>query len=491
MSASLMQQLQNLLPEGFIAVAAMLLLMAGVYGGKRVTQLINLATLIVMIVAAQLVVMTAGILHNSPTSAPFIHDTFSLYGKGFVILGSVFTLIMSAGWLSEPENDRFEFPILILFCLLGMMLMLSANDMLMVYLGLELASLSQYVLAAFQRDRTRSTESGLKYFVLGSLASGMLLFGISLVYGYTGTIEFPGIANVIAGYQAQTVATSVAFPYGLLLGMVLVLVGFCFKVSAAPFHMWTPDVYEGAPTPVTAFFSAAPKIAGMLLLMRLLAVPFSGLVEQWQQIIMAVSALSMIVGAFGALRQQNIKRLLAYSSIGHVGYALMAVVTANGNGYAAVLIYLGLYLFMSLGAFGLVLMMQRKGEYVESISDLAGISRIHPWFAFAMAVFMFSMAGIPPLAGFFAKLYVFLEAVRGGYIWLAVLGVLSSVVGAYYYIRLIKIMYFDEGGVGFDLPASISLRLVVSLCTLVMLLFILYPSALVAPATAAAQALLP
>jgi NADH-quinone oxidoreductase subunit N len=331
----------------------------------------------------------------------------------------------------------------------------------------------------------------LKYFVLGSLASGMLLFGISLVYGYTGTIEFNGISSVIAGYQGQMAALATPFPYGLTLGMVLLLVGFCFKISAAPFHMWSPDVYEGAPTPVTAFFSVAPKIAAMLLLMRLLATPFAGLQEQWQQIIFAVSALSMLVGAFGALRQQNIKRLLAYSSIGHVGYVLMAVLVAKQAGYAAVLIYLGLYLFMSLGTFALLLMMRRNGDYVEAITDLAGISRVHPWFAFCMAMFMFSMAGIPPLAGFFAKLWVFTEAVRGGYVWLAVLGVLSSVVAAYYYLRLVKVMYFDEGGDAYELPSSLSLGMVVGLCAVVTLLFILSPMSLVAPATTAAQALLP
>jgi NADH-quinone oxidoreductase subunit N len=489
MSAEFLQQLHGLLPEGFLAVGAMLLLMAGVYGGKGVTHIVNYAAILVLVVALQLVLMTTGL--PTPADSPFVHDNFALYGKLFVLLGSVITLIISSTWLAHAENDRFEYPILILFCTLGMFLMLSANDMLSVYLGLELASLSQYVLASFQRDRTRSTESGLKYFVLGSLASGMLLFGISLVYGFTGTIEFPGIQQVTAGYTAYSQAAGTPFPYGLVLGMVLVLVGFCFKISAAPFHMWTPDVYEGAPTPVTAFFSVAPKIAAVMLLMRLLGVPFAGMAAQWQQIIVAVSALSMLVGALGALRQTNLKRLLAYSSIGHVGFALMALATFNANGFAAVLVYLALYLFMSLGAFALLLLMRREGEYVESIEDLKGISRIHPWFAFALAVFMFSMAGIPPLAGFFAKLYVFLEAVRGGYLWLAVFGVLASVVSAYYYIRLIKFMYFDEGGTAFEMPRSPSLDAVIGLCVAVMLFYILSPMLLDGPAKAAAQALLP
>lgn len=489
MSPEFLQQLRGLLPEGFLALSTMLLLMAGVYGGKRVTAIINISAVLVLVVTLHLVLITSGL--PAPFDSAFVHDDFALYGKLFVTLASVSTLIISSTWLSHPENDRFEYPILLLFCTLGMFLMLSANDMLSVYLGLELASLSQYVLASFQRDRVRSTESGLKYFVLGSLASGMLLFGISLVYGFTGTIEFPGIQQVTAGYTLYSQSAGTPFPYGLVLGMVLVLVGFCFKISAAPFHMWTPDVYEGAPTPVTAFFSVAPKIAAVMLLMRILAVPFAGMADQWQQIIVAVSALSMLVGAFGALRQTNLKRLLAYSSIGHVGFALMALATFNVNGFAAVLVYFALYLFMSLGAFALLLLMRREGEYVESIEDLKGLSRIHPWFAFSMAVFMFSMAGIPPLAGFFAKLYVFTEAVRGGYLWLAVFGVLASVISAYYYIRLIKFMYFDEGGVALEMPRSPSLDAVIALCVAVTLFYVLSPMLLDGPAKAAAQALLP
>lgn len=488
MSAALFIQMQGLLPEIFLAAAGLLMLMAGVYGGKSATPIVNLACIVILLVTAHLI-LTIGVWPMPPESS-FILDDFALYGQYFVLLSSLITLVISSGWLMEEENARFEYSVLVLFCSLGMLVMLSANSMLMLYLGLELASLSQYVLAAFQRDRTRSTEAGLKYFVLGSLASGMLLFGISLVYGYTGSIEFAGIAQVIGGYS-ENVSHGQVFPYGLTLGMVLILVGFCFKISAAPFHMWTPDVYEGAPTTVTAFFSAAPKIAGVMLLMRLLGSPFQGLSTQWEQIILAVSALSMLVGAFGALKQQNIKRLLAYSSIGHVGYALMAVAVGNQAGYSAVLIYLTLYLFMSLGSFALVLMMRREGTYVESLGDLTGISRHHPWFAFAMAVFMFSMAGIPPLAGFFAKLYVFMEAVRAGYLWLAILGVLASVVAAYYYIRIIKLMYFDEGGRAFELPESPSLRLVAAISTLVMLLFILSPETLVAPSRAAAQAIFP
>ncbi|MBY0354814.1 MAG: NADH-quinone oxidoreductase subunit NuoN [Rickettsiales bacterium] len=488
MSADFILQVQGLLPEIFLAISTLILLMAGVYGGNTVSYIIHFFAALVLLVTLHLSTLITG--WGIP-SLTFIHDAFALYGKIFVLFGATATLLISSFWLSRAENNRFEFPILILFCTLGMMLMLSAGDMLIVYLGLELAALSQYVLAAFQRDRARSTEAGLKYFVLGSLASGMLLFGISLIYGYTGSIEFAGISSVIAGYQEQTQHTSQPMPYGLVLGMVMVLVGFCFKISAAPFHMWSPDVYEGSPTPVTAFFSIAPKVASVMLLMRLLAVPFGGLAEQWQQIILAISALSMIVGALGALKQTNIKRLLAYSSIGHVGYALMALATNTKAGFGAVLVYLGLYVFMSLGAFALVMLMRRKGEYVESLSDLTGISRFHPWFAFAMAVFMFSMAGIPPLAGFFAKLYVFLEAVRAGYLWLAILGVLSSVVAAYYYIRLIKLMYFDEGGEAFEFPVSPALRLVSGMSALVMLLFILAPATLVKPALIAASALIP
>jgi NADH-quinone oxidoreductase subunit N len=359
-----------------------------------------------------------------------------------------------------------------------MLMLISAADLIALYLGLELMSLSLYVVAAYERENARSTEAGLKYFVLGALSSGMLLYGASLIYGFTGTVSFAGIAK----------ATGHGAGIGLIFGLVFLFVGFCFKISAVPFHMWTPDVYEGAPTPVTAFFAAAPKVAAIAIFMRATVVAFPGITHEWQQIVVFVSIASMALGSFAAIGQRNIKRLLAYSSIGHMGFALVGIAAGTQEGIQGVLIYMAIYVAMTLGTFAVILSMRRGGVLVEQIGDLAGLSRTHPTMAFVLAMLLFSLAGIPPLAGFFAKFYVFLAAINAGLYGLAVVGVLTSVVGAYYYLTIVKIMYFDEPVAGFE-RMPVLLRFVLGVAGLINIFFFAYPAPLLGAATAAAKSL--
>jgi NADH-quinone oxidoreductase subunit N len=387
----------------------------------------------------------------------------------------------------ERENmSRFEFPVLMLFATVGMLMMVSANDLISLYIGLELQSLSLYVIAAFRRDTLRSTEAGLKYFVLGALSSGMLLYGSSMVYGFAGTTNFATLAEILQQAAQAGEAPSV----GLIVGVVFVMAGLAFKVGGVPFHMWTPDVYEGAPTPVTAFFASAPKIAAMALFARVLMGPFEQLVDQWQQVVVAISLLSMVLGALAAISQTNIKRLMAYSSIGHVGYALIGLAAGTEAGVRGLAVYMAIYLFMNLGTFAVILCMRQKDRMVENIDDLRGLSRTHPMMALAMGIFMFSMAGIPPLAGFFSKLYVFLAAIEAELYTLAVVGVLSSVVGAFYYLRIVKLMYFDEPAESFDQPFGREMSLIMGGAGVITLLFFVFPSPIVSGAEAAAAALL-
>jgi NADH-quinone oxidoreductase subunit N len=358
-----------------------------------------------------------------------------------------------------------------------MMVLISAADLITLYIGLELMSLSLYVIAAFDRDNVRSSESGLKYFVLGALSSGMLLYGSSLIYGFTGTVSFDGIA---AAAKSPSI--------GLVFGLVFLFAGLAFKVSAVPFHMWTPDVYEGAPTPVTAFFAAAPKVAGIAVFVRVAIDAFPGIVLQWQQIVIFISIASMLLGSFAAIGQTNIKRLMAYSSIGHVGFALVGLAAGTAAGVQGVVVYMAIYLAMTLGTFAVILSMRRHGQYVEEIDELSGLASTHPTTAFMLAALLFSLAGIPPLAGFFAKFYVFLAAVEAGLYPLAVIGVLASVVGAYYYLRIVKIMYMDEAKESFE-PMPASLALVLAISGLFTIFFFVYPAPIVAAASAAAKSL--
>jgi len=423
----------TIIPELFLACATMMLLLLGVFGGPKRAVAIHWAGIVLLGLTAYLV-YTAPVDKMLAFNGLFIRDGFGALMKMLCLTGSAFAILMSINYMRTENSLKFEYPVLICFAALGMMMMVSANDLMSLYIGIELQSLALYVLAAFNRDSYKSTEAGLKYFVLGALSSGMLLYGASLVYGFSGATNFDGIAYALNDGAGL----------GLIVGLMFMLAGLCFKVSATPFHMWTPDVYEGSPTPVTAFFAVAPKIAAMALFIRLLMGPFADLVVQWQQVIIFVSVASMLVGAVGAITQTNIKRLLAYSSIGHMGYALMGLSAATEDGVMSIVLYLGIYLVMSLGTFAAIIVMRKDERAVDSISDLSGLSKTHPFMALMLAIFMFSMAGIPPMAGFFGKLYVFMAVVEAGLFGLAVVGVLTSVIAAYYYIRIIKVMYFDD-----------------------------------------------
>jgi NADH-quinone oxidoreductase subunit N len=479
------------MPEIFLVLAAMGLLMLGAFQRQGDAAaaipfsrlMVRLGTLALALTLLLVVTISArGPLLSF--GGMFIVDDYAIFFKVLVLLSSALCLIISEEYLELRGIARFEYIVLVLLATTGMMLMISANDFIALYLGLEMQSLALYVIASFHRDEVRSVEAGLKYFVLGALASGMLLYGISLMYGYSGTTGFVAIRNVLGDVQGA------APPAGVIVGLVFVVAGLAFKVSAVPFHMWTPDVYQGAPTPVTAFLSLAPKFAAIALLLRVMIEPFGNLIAQWQQIIVFISIASMLLGAFAAIGQSNIKRLMAYSSIGHVGYALIGLAVGGQQGIRGVLIYMVIYLFMNLGTFTCILCMRRGQQMVEGIYDLAGLSRTHPMMALALAIFMFSMAGIPPLAGFFGKLYIFLAAVEGGLYTLAIIGVLSSVVAAYYYIRIVKVMYFDQATEPLDRAFGPELRLVMAATALVIVLFFFYPEPVLSSANAAAASLL-
>ena len=469
--------LMPILPELVLALGALVLLMIGAAGGERNSGFVNgLAILVLVGAGGVLLALPAG--RYTMFGGSFVLDDYARFLKILALVGSAGALLLSMDYLKIEKQQKFEYGTLFLLSTLGMMLLISAADLIALYLGLELMSLALYVVAAFNRDSAKSTEAGLKYFVLGALSSGMLLYGASLVYGFTGTISFAGIAK----------ATHAGASIGLVFGLVFMFVGFCFKISAVPFHMWTPDVYEGAPTPVTAFFASAPKVAGIAIFVRASMMAFPGIAHEWQQILTFVSIASMALGAFAAIGQHNIKRLLAYSSIGHMGYALVGLDADSMQGVQSVLIYMSVYVSMTLGVFAVVVAMRRDGKSVEEITDLAGLSRTHPTMAFFLAALLFSLAGIPPLAGFFAKFYVFLAAINAGLYALAVIGVLTSVVGAYYYLAIVKTMYFDEPVPGFR-PMPMSLRFVLGVAGLLNLLFFAYPAPLIGAATVAAKSL--
>ena len=469
-------------PEILIACAAMVYLMVGVFRGNESTKLVAWLSVAALALAFILVVGTSGD-RIVTFSGAFVVDRFGNFAKLLILLGAALGIIMSLGYIRRERMERFEYPVLFLLATLGMMMMVSANDLISLYMGIELQSLALYVVAAFQRDSLRATEAGLKYFVLGALSSGMLLYGCSMIYGFTGHTGFDAIAKVLSGPEEASL--------GIIVGIVFLSAGLAFKVSAVPFHMWTPDVYEGAPTPVTAFFAVAPKIAALVLFVRVLVAPFAEMTDQWQQIIVFISFASMTLGAFAAIGQTNIKRLMAYSSIGHVGFALIGLAAGTAEGVRGVLIYLTIYLAMNVGAFACILCMRRREGMVEKIDDLAGLGRNNPLMALALAIFMFSLAGIPPLAGFFGKLYVFIAAVNAGLYVLAVLGVLASVVGAYYYLRIVKIMYFDEPAEPFERQIGGEMRAIMVVASLFTVFFIVYPSPLLEGAQAAAAALMP
>ena len=429
-------------PELALAIGAMALLITGVFLGDKAASKISISAVLLLIVAGVLVfVSPGGGATTSLFEGAFRIDAFSTFCKILIYGAAAFAILMSDRYLAGEQLGRFEYPVLIVLAAFGMSLMVSATDLISLYMGVETQSLALYILAAFNRDSRRSTEAGLKYFVLGALSSCLLLYGASLVYGFTGSTVFTEIAKAAAVNQNNA---------GLVIGLVFMISGLAFKVSATPFHMWTPDVYEGSPTPVTAFFAAAPKLAAMALFTRVLMSSFPGVVEDWRPVIALIALASMMVGAFSAIAQTNIKRLMAYSSIGHMGYALIGLAAGSASGVSSVLIYMAIYIVMTVGTFAVILMMRRRGGMTENISDLSGLSRTNMPMALILTVLLFSLAGVPPTAGFFGKWYVFLAAVDSGLIWLAVAGVLARAVSAFYYLRIIWFMWFDEPTPAFE-----------------------------------------
>jgi NADH-quinone oxidoreductase subunit N len=466
------------LPEVVLACLAMALLMYGVFKKGDANDHVTMGAIVSLALVAALVIF-GGEGKVTAFGGAFIVDTFARVMKVMALFGSAVAIVLSSHFMKRVKMARFEYPILVMLASTGMMMMVSANDLISLYVGLELQSLSLYVVAAIDRDSAKSSEAGLKYFVLGALSSGMLLYGASLVYGFTGTTGFPQIAAAL---------TASGSSLGLIFGLVFIIAGLAFKVSAVPFHMLTPDVYEGAPTPVTAFFAAAPKMAAMALFIRVMISPFAAVVQNWQQILIFVSIASMVLGAFAAIGQSNIKRLLAYSSIGHMGFALVGLASGSQEGAQGVIVYMMIYLISTLGVFACVLAMRRKGLHLEEISDLAGLAHNNKALAFVLSMLMFSLAGIPPLAGFFAKYFVFLAAVKSGLYALAIIGVVASVIGAYYYLLIVKVIYFDEPVEKFDAMDG-EVKWVAYASGAFVLLFVGFANYLVNLAEAAAQSL--
>jgi NADH-quinone oxidoreductase subunit N len=470
----------QLLPELILAIGALVLLLVGAFRGNAGTiPLCMVAMLVYIIVALYLLV-------PSWTGEPvlnglFVLDGFAGFIKLVILIGMLAVMGLSTGYLHEEGMVRFEYPVLMLTATLGILMMVSAYDLLSLYLGLELQSLSLYIMTAMKPDSTRSAEAGMKYFVLGAISSGMILFGASLIYGYTGTTNYAGIADAVAGSDQLYI--------GVLIGLMFMLAGLAFKVSAVPFHMWTPDVYEGAPTPVTALFAMVPKIAAMAAIARLLFEAFGTVSGEWTQIIGFLSLASMTWAALAGLVQLNIKRLMAYSSIGNMGYAMLGLLAANPEGVGATFFYMCIYMIMTAGAFGVILCMRRNNLATEAIDDLAGLSHNMPALAYAMGIFMFSMSGIPPFAGFFAKFTVFKAAVGEGYYTLAIIGVITSVIAAYYYLRIIRLMFFGAAADPFDKGIAFARRAVILIAAVIVVGFVAMPNMLINSTRAAAQTL--
>ncbi|MGB1863912.1 MAG: NADH-quinone oxidoreductase subunit NuoN [Candidatus Puniceispirillum sp.] len=470
------------LPEMLLACVALLLVLVAAYGGDSATNAKRVCSMAMgAIVIAAAMLWQGSDLATTAFSGMFSADSFSAYMKLLVLVGTFAALYMSISPLEQDDINKPEFSLLVLLAVVGMMLMISANDLMSLYMAVELQSLPLYVVAAMRTNSLRSSEAGLKYFLLGALSSGMLLYGASLVYGFAGTTSFDGISAAVA---------SGTLPVAFVVGMVFMICGIAFKISAAPFHMWTPDVYEGSPTPVTALFAIAPKVAAMALMMRLTYGAFGSIAVEWSQVLVALSIASMVIGAFGAIMQTDIKRMMAYSSIAHMGYALAGLAAGSHAGVLGVIIYMTGYIFMGAGTFAIILMMRREGKSATKIEDLRGLSKTHPLFAVGLLVMMFSMAGIPPLAGFFGKWYVFLAAVNAGLIPLAVIGVLMSVVGAFYYLRIIRMMYFEESDDPLDSDLPMSNRLVLTASLGAILLFFAGLGSLLGAADIAATALM-
>ncbi len=463
-----MINLSLVFPEIFLSLSIMFLLILGVFK-KNSSKLIQNTSLIVLLITAAitfnetLLIQQTYLFNNS-----VIIDYFSSFMKIVTLIASFLVLSISYNYIKIFKISKIEYPILILSSVLGMMVMISSNDLIVFYMGLELQSLALYVLASFNRDQLKSSEAGLKYFVLSALSSGLLLYGCSLIYGFAGSTNFDIIATQLNSSE-----------YALTFGIVFILVGLAFKISAVPFHMWAPDVYEGSPTSVTLFFAIVPKIAALTVFIRFLYIPFLNLIDQWQMILVFISIASMLLGAIAAIGQTNLKRLIAYSSISHVGYALAGLATGSNDGIQSSVIYITIYILMNLGLFSCLLMLKRNDEYYEEIGDLSGLSKNHPLLSLSLLIILFSLAGIPPLAGFFAKFYIFKSVVEQSMYFLAIVGLLSTVVAAFYYLRIIKIMYFDKEKEKFDTDHSLWLRFSLIFSTLLILIYFIFPSQLI------------
>ena len=463
-----MFNLEFVFPEIFLSLSIMFLLILGVFKKKSSKLVQNISLIVLLITAGITFNETLGIEEVLLFNESIIIDYLSSFMKIVTLLAALLVLIISSNYLKTLKIFKIEYPILILSSVLGMMIMISSNDLIVFYMGLELQSLALYVLATFNRDQLKSSEAGLKYFVLSALSSGLLLYGCSLIYGFTGSTNFNIIASQLNSNE-----------YALTFGIVFILVGLAFKISAVPFHMWAPDVYEGSPTSVTLFFTMVPKIAALTVFIRFLYVPFLNLIDQWQMIIIFLSIASMLFGAIAAIGQTNLKRLIAYSSIGHVGYALAGLATGSNDGIQSSVIYITIYIIMNLGLFSCLLMMKRNNEYYEDIEDLSGLSKNHPLLSLSFLVILFSLAGIPPLAGFFAKFYIFKSVLEQSMYFLAIVGLLSTVVAAFYYLRIIKVMYFDKEKEKFDTDHSLWLKFSLTTSTLLILIYFIFPSQLI------------
>ena len=461
----MINNLSILAPEIFLSISIFFLLMIGVFL-KNSYNIVTKFSLLILILLIVILYNDTGEVFKVFLSS-YIKDPFSNFIKILIAISSIFVLNSSQIFIKENKLDQFEYPIIILISVLGMFIMVSSNDLILFYLGLELQSLSLYILAAIDRDNVRSSESGIKYFILSALSSGLLLYGCSLLYGFTGSTNFDLIANKLTTDNI-----------GAIFAMVFILVGLAFKISAVPFHMWTPDVYEGSPTSITNFFAVVPKIAGLAVLIRFMQTPFANILSEWQTIVIFISIASMILGAIAAIGQNNIKRLLAYSSIGHMGYALAGIATGNISGYSSSIIYICIYVVMNIGAFSCIYLMKKNGKYSENINDLSGISQTNPLLAICFLIILFSLAGIPPLGGFFAKFYVFLAVIENEMYWLAIIGLLTTVISAFYYLRIIKIIYFDELKESFEEVQEKSITGTVLISCLILMTFFLYPSIL-------------
>jgi NADH-quinone oxidoreductase subunit N len=463
-----MENLNLILPEIFISLSIMFLLLLGVFKEESSKLTFNLALFALLITTIITINETLSVSRATMFNKSIIIDHMSSFMKIITLISGFLVLVISSSYLKTFKLLNIEYPILILSSILGMMIMISSNDLIVFYMGLELQSLGLYVLATFNRDQLKSSEAGLKYFVLSALSSGLLLYGCSLIYGFSGTTNFDIISNQLNSND-----------YALTFGIVFILVGLAFKISAVPFHMWAPDVYEGSPTTVTLFFTIVPKIAALTVFIRFLYVPFLNLLEQWQMIIIFLSIASMLFGAVAAIGQTNIKRLVAYSSIGHVGYTLAGLATATNEGIQSSIIYISIYIVMNLALFSCLLMLKRKEQYYEDLEDLSGLSKNHPLLSISLLIILFSLAGIPPLAGFFAKFYIFKSVLEQSMYFLAIVGLLSTVIAAFYYLRIIKIIYFDKEKEKYDSDHSLWLKFSLTFSTLLILLYFIFPSQLI------------